>query len=288
MGVRAALLLGVAWASGCATTPRPPPSTPAAAPLVLGADAHVHVTMRRAATPLFQGEPGQGSLADTPGARFTNMIDAPTLRTAGVRVLLAALWPPVPRPGRSALDETRHQLHELDAFAARQPDFAVVHDVAQARRVLGSGRLALFPQLEGGEGVTRVEDVELLWAAGARVVQLVHFTSTHLGGAARGQGVHAIVGLRDEAREPRGLTPLGQDVVRRLMELGVVIDLAHASDRTIADVLALTTPRGVPVLVSHTGARALMPHLERSLSDENARLVVAGEASSASSSSRTS
>jgi microsomal dipeptidase-like Zn-dependent dipeptidase len=63
------------------------------------------------------------------------------------------------------------------------------------------------------------------------------------------------------------LTRLGRTVVRRCEELGVLVDVAHCSDRSFADVLGTATR---PVLSTHTGFRRFAP-FERNLSDEQAR-----------------
>ncbi|MFY0523301.1 dipeptidase [Archangium gephyra] len=239
---------------GCAVL-RPPPeeTAPAVAPEVLRADLHVHVTMRAALGPLFQGEPGDGVLAGSHAAFLVNQVDAAALRRAGVRLILATVWPPnATRPGRSALGEALHQLTELEAFARRNPDFVLAHSAAEARRKLADGQLVLIPAVEGGEGIRRVEDVDLLYAAGARSITLVHFFDNPLAGAADDQ-FGALVGGLTNGRDG-GLTPLGVDAVRRMIQLGILIDVAHASDRTIEEVLALAGPAGVPLLYSHTGA----------------------------------
>ncbi|MCK7474308.1 MAG: dipeptidase, partial [Rhodopseudomonas palustris] len=54
--------------------------------------------------------------------------------------------------------------------------------------------------------------------------------------------------------EDRGLSDWGRQVVRRLNELGVMVDVSHISDRSFFDVLALTR---APVMASHSCARAL-------------------------------
>jgi membrane dipeptidase len=71
---------------------------------------------------------------------------------------------------------------------------------------------------------------------------------------------------------PEGLSALGKAVVQRMIELGIVIDVSHASDKSLEDVLAITEPLGVPILVSHTGARALL-NTERNLSDALAKRI---------------
>jgi membrane dipeptidase len=71
-------------------------------------------------------------------------------------------------------------------------------------------------------------------------------------------------GVADEG----GLSRLGRELVDRLVELGVVLDLAHASRRTFADVLERAA--GAPVLVSHAGCRAVHDH-PRNLDDAQLR-----------------
>src|SRR5688572_20825392 len=152
----------------CATAK--PAGPPAAVPLRLGVDVHQHVTMR-AALPLFSGEPGSGSLASSPGQTMVNQIDVPTLRAAGLRIIVATVWPPPAiRPGRDAMAETTHQLSELREFARRRPDFAVALDAASAAKIAAGGRIALIPGVEGAEAITSPGDVDVLFAAGVRVV----------------------------------------------------------------------------------------------------------------------
>ncbi|MCY1077646.1 dipeptidase [Archangium lansingense] len=239
---------------GCAVLrPLPEETTPAVAPEVLRADLHVHVNMRAALGPLFQGEPGEGVLAGSHTASLVNQVDAAALRRAGVRLIVATVWPPpATRPGRSALGEALHQLAELESFAQRNPDFVLAHSAAEARRKLADGQLVLIPAVEGGEGIRRIEDVDLLYAAGARSITLVHFFDNPLADAADDQ-FGALVGGLTNGRDG-GLTALGVDAVRRMIQLGILIDVAHASDQTISEVLALAGPAGVPLLYSHTGA----------------------------------
>jgi len=74
-------------------------------------------------------------------------------------------------------------------------------------------------------------------------------------------------GCAQEGPGDRGLTTLGRELVREAGRLGLVLDLAHASPRTLDDVLALG---GGPCFVSHTACRALRDH-RRNLSDEQLR-----------------
>ncbi len=233
----------------------------------IAVDLHCHFSMSQAARPIFRGEPGRGPLATRPDQVLVNQVEVEGLRASGLRLLVASVWPPFGlRPGVSARDEAQLQLEGLRALARRQPELTLVKDAASARAALArAGGLALLPGVEGGEGITRVEDVELYFAAGARVLTLFHFVDNALGGAAKGQ-VGRVVGVTPEGVSEKGLTPLGAEVVKRMFSLGMVVDLAHASDRSAQDVLALAEGAGVPVINSHTAARALTP-MERNESD---------------------
>src|SRR5690349_22889247 len=211
-----------------------------ALPPTVRADVHVHLTMKAQARPIFGGEPGDGrALTSSPSSMFTNSVDPEGLRRAGVRPLVAAVWPPFAlRPGRTALDEALHQLRELRAFARRHPDFALVKDAQEAREAIARGRIALVPEVEGGEGIERVEDVDLLYAEGMRALLPIHFTGNGLGGAAPRQ-VWNVFGDGAFGLPVRGLSPLGRQVVARLIELGVVMDLTHASEPAAQEILDL-------------------------------------------------
>lgn len=263
--------------AGCAGRPLAVPMPPEVPPPTLAVDLHLHVSMVQAAKPFFRGESGSGPLARSGSTRLDNQIEESQLHAAGLKLALAAVWPPFElRPGRSALDEAIHQLRELQQFGRRQPGFAIVSSAAQARTAIARGRIALLPAVEGGEGIREVDDVDRLWLAGARTLSLVHFDNNALGGAAYGQISRNLLGIKTEALEPRGLTDLGRAAVERMIALGIVIDLSHASDALSVDVLNLTEPLGVPVLNTHSGARALLP-MERSISDAlAARITQAG------------
>jgi len=84
-----------------------------------------------------------------------------------------------------------------------------------------------------------------------------HFFDNELGGSAHGMS-------------KEGLSEFGHQVIQRMDELGMIIDLAHASPAMIDDILAQTRR---PVLVSHTGVKGTMDN-SRNLSDDHVRRIV--------------
>lgn len=97
-------------------------------------------------------------------------------------------------------------------------------------------------------------NIRELFSAGYRMMAPTHFFDNKVAGSAHGVA-------------KGGLTPFGREVVRELEERSILIDLAHASTKTIDDVLEMTSR---PVVVSHTGVRGTCDN-QRNLSDRHIR-----------------
>jgi membrane dipeptidase len=103
-----------------------------------------------------------------------------------------------------------------------------------------------------------LESVNVLYNYGYRMMGLTHFFDNEVAGSAHGV-THG------------GLTPLGRQVIQRMEQLGIVVDLAHASTQTVQEVLAMATR---PVVVSHTGVAAVCPG-PRNLTDAQLTAIAA-------------
>ena len=122
----------------------------------------------------------------------------------------------------------------------------------------GQPAVAALLAIEGAQAFEGDTDaVDRFFDLGVRMVGLVHFFDNDVGGSTHG-----------ETRG--GLTPFGAEVVRRLEARAMLVDLAHGSEKLIDDVLAVAT---LPVVVSHTGLRALCDDV-RNLSDDKVRAIV--------------
>ncbi|MDF3196854.1 dipeptidase [Pseudomonas sp. 1928-m] len=120
-------------------------------------------------------------------------------------------------------------------------------------------RVAAILATEGLQPIEgKLENVDVLYDAGFRITGLTHFFDNEIGGSAHGL-------------EKGGLTPLGRQVIKRLEEKAMLIDLAHASRPLIDDVLAISTR---PVLVSHTGVEGTCKG-PRNLSDKHLKAIAA-------------
>lgn len=149
------------------------------------------------------------------------------------------------------------QCEALHRFAEKSDGkFRVIHDKNEFQNFLNDRKsnrqLACgYLGVEGGHCLEgELENVDKLWNAGVRMMGPTHFFDNELGGSAHGVS-HA------------GITPFGKDVIQRMNELGMIIDVAHSSEAIIDDVLAMTTK---PILTSHTGVKGVL-NSKRNLSD---------------------
>lgn len=165
----------------------------------------------------------------------------------------------------SLKERALYQARRLREAAARSEEGLVLirsaGDLAQFLE-----RRAAEPDLVAGllaiEGLHALEgelaNVDAFYEAGFRMMAPTHMFDNAVAGSAHGvaQG---------------GLTELGRQVIRRMEELGIVVDLAHVSPRAIDEVLEMATR---PVVVSHTGVQGTCPG-PRNLSDRQIREIAA-------------
>jgi len=118
-----------------------------------------------------------------------------------------------------------------------------------------AGKSAAILSVEGAELLgCSLEELERAYRLGVRAVNL---TWNH---------ANALSGSNDEEPE-KGLTDQGRAFVRRMQELGMLVDVSHLSDPGFWDVYELSQAAGKPFFASHSNARAVCPH-KRNLTDE--------------------
>ena len=176
---------------------------------------------------------------------------------------IVQLWPP-----KTWISPTERALHiagKLDAFARdSHGELEIVRSLAQLDAVVDrqqttKGLVAAVLAIEGLHAIEgKLENLDRLYDAGYRMMAPTHFFDNQLGGSAHGM-------------EKGGLTDFGTQVVRRMEERKIVVDLAHASPRLVDDVLAIAKR---PLVVSHTGVKGTCDNT-RNLSDDHVRRIAA-------------
>ena len=127
-------------------------------------------------------------------------------------------------------------------------------DRAAGRKVVGA--MLSIEGLQDLEG--KLANLDKLHDAGFRMAGLAHFFDNDVAGSMHGEA-------------KGGLTPLGMQVVRRMEALGMIVDVAHASHQTIAQVIAMARR---PIVSSHGGVQATCK-VNRNLTDDEIRGIAA-------------
>ncbi|MFN2547575.1 MAG: dipeptidase [Myxococcales bacterium] len=242
------------------TDPLDPAAIHAAAPV---ADLHAHPALNAYYLRRDLGREHRGPARWNP---LRQQIDLPRARAGGLRVLTNCAYAPAVlpvRPFRAAVGA----FQALEELCARNPALAqVARRRGEIASVLASGKIAVIHAAEGGHHIERsLEKLEELAARGLRYLTLTHFIHNGIAQPAELPGRFYFSVLRG----PPGLTEFSRQVVRKCEDLGVLVDVTHCSDRSLADVLSIVTR---PVLATHTGFRRFR-QTERNLSDEQLRLI---------------
>ena len=179
----------------------------------------------------------------------------PKLEAGGVGLQVCPLYAEVEEGSERALAEVLAQTTAFRRAVTECPDrVAWVRSRADLDAL--DGRIGLMLSLEGCEPLgSNPELFDVLWELGVRMVSLTWNRRN---------------AFADGAGEPAhgGLSTRGRDLVARLVELGAIVDLAHASERTFWDVLEAAPE--ARVLVSHACCRALVD-TPRNVADDQLR-----------------
>jgi membrane dipeptidase len=130
---------------------------------------------------------------------------------------------------------------------------------ADARRIHAAGKHPAFIGIENGYSMGK--DLRLLdqfYDYGGRYFGLVHNGHNDLADSAQPDKTK-----NEPAAEHNGISPLGKQVVQRLNELGIMVDVSHSSEKSTLDIIAASS---APVIASHSAVKGVFNH-SRNLSD---------------------
>lgn len=156
-------------------------------------------------------------------------------------------------PEPQAVQATLEQIDTVRRLVALYPDdLQFCTDSACVIAAQKAGKVASLVGMEGGHSIGgSLAVLRQMHALGARYMTLTHFKTTAWADAATDDPKHD------------GLTPFGEDVVREMQRLGMLVDLSHVSEAAMMDAYRVAK---APVIFSHSNARALNSH-PRNVSD---------------------
>ncbi len=158
----------------------------------------------------------------------------------------------------TALLQTLEQIELVHAMTERYPEtFEMASTADDIARIHGAGKIPSLIGVEGGHSIENsLENLRRLYKLGARYMTLTHSDTLDWADSATDKPRHG------------GLSPFGEEVVREMNRLGMLVDLSHVSVETMNDALRVSR---APVIFSHSSARAIADH-PRNVPDDVLRL----------------
>ena len=184
-------------------------------------------------------------------------VDLPKLKAGGVDASFFALYTSA---GMEPDASTRYVVEMIGRIydqVAANPDVAVLATSPEdAMRNKDKGLISIYMGMENGAPVQKsLQLLRMFFRLGVRYMTLTH------------NGDNEIADSAAQGRRWHGLSPFGREVIAEMNKLGMIIDVAHASDKTFYDVLEYSQ---APIVSTHSCCRALAHH-RRNMSDEMLR-----------------
>nr|WP_305834030.1 pyoverdine-tailoring dipeptidase-like protein PvdM [Pseudomonas sp. A29(2023)] len=212
----------------------------------------------------------EGNEADKDGEGQFDLVKAGRGRLSGAALTIFG-WPEIwngpnapHRPTAAFVDEARHQQElRYRIISVLVRDFpnqvGIAYSPEDFRRLHGEGKFAIVISMLNAYPLG--EDLNALDAWHARGMRLFGFS--YVGNNAWADSSRPLPFFNDTADALGGLSPLGEQAVKRLNDLGVVIDVSQMSTLALEDVARLSR---APIVASHSAPRALVD-IPRNLSD---------------------
>jgi len=158
-----------------------------------------------------------------------------------------------PDKGKALADSLINMISEI---ATQIPDkFALANSPAEVDANFKAGKISLPMGMENGAPIgDDLANVKYFHERGIRYITLTH-----------GKDNQICDSSYDTTRTWNGLSPFGEEVVKEMNRVGIMVDISHVSDSTFYDVIKLTN---IPVIASHSSCRAFTPDFQRNMNDD--------------------
>ncbi|MFH0752831.1 MAG: dipeptidase [archaeon] len=193
-----------------------------------------------------------------PLSPLLNHVDVPRMKKGGVNLqgfgIVTNYWSNKNKNAK----ETVQLLHKL---VRSSPDIIWARNEKEAREAWTNGQIGVFLGMEGAHPLEgRLENIDWFYKKGVRYIGLSHFNTT--------EAAHSAMTGKKDMYKP--LTPFGKDLIAKMNDLGMIVDLAHANYQGFMQAAQLSKQ---PVIVSHTGIYNCCKNERRNLFDDQIHAV---------------
>lgn len=187
-------------------------------------------------------------------------------KKGGLDLQFFSVWTDkMPRNKEGFFQDALQEIDSLHRIILRNPDRMTTGDsFREIKRRAHKDKLVSLIGVEGGHMIENdLAKLDSLYALGMKYLTLTWNNSTDWASSAMDETLHP------ERLKQKGLTPFGKQVVERLNELGVMVDLSHVGEQTFYDAIAVSKK---PVILSHSSVWSICP-VFRNVKDDQIRAV---------------
>jgi membrane dipeptidase len=187
-------------------------------------------------------------------------VDLPRMKEGGLDAMFFAAFTGqkkrTPENYKESYDLANLLIDSTLSAVKRYPDLAeIAYTSKDAVRIEKSGKRAIYIGMENGFPIAKdIKRVEEFYKKGVRYITLCHSFNNDICDSSTDR----------KGPEHDGLSPFGEEVVKEMNRLGMIIDVSHISDKSFFDVIKVSQ---APVMASHSSVRAIAHH-KRNMSDE--------------------
>ena len=183
--------------------------------------------------------------------------DYPRAKAGGLNTPFMSIYVPANKQDVGEAKAFADSLIDIvESIASGNPDkFAIPHSTADVEDHFKKGLVSFPMGMENGAGIEDdLTNLDYFYKRGIRYITLTHSEANLIGDASF-----------SDNRPWNGLSPLGEEVVKKMNRLGIMVDISHVSDSTFYDVLKIAS---APLIASHSSCRHFTPGWERNMSDD--------------------
>ncbi len=147
--------------------------------------------------------------------------------------------------GRESYEEALQYFADLNGFTNRyRNDFQRIVTVGDLDGITASGKVGVMFGIQNADHFRKPDDVKTFWDLGQRVSQLTY-------------NAQNLIGCGSTEREDCGITDFGAAIIKKMNEVGMVVDVSHCGEKTTLEAFDVSTK---PVAITHSNCRKLVNH----------------------------